>query len=314
MSVRNETNALKCANIAFDKTYNMLHQVYQKLKASELTTSQAINTTLNVKRRHHLLSSADLERAYIHIRSNENARKKKIASDAEQALSRIDEEYEKTRKEVRRQSTELRKVVDIRVQEAQLAHEKQMEEYSNAREVLQEKVHQLKKKLEELETREAEIASASDYSKEELEALGHTIRIQERRVAELEDRVLNAKQSYQTCIEKAEKLEQQSLEKKTTDKNKTDGCGSDNDDAGVKRLRVDLLRYRTQAKILHTILKSKSEDVHRHSSLRVELKSSLDEVFNTQKAREHELVECNKDLTRLKMSLKPLLVLNKSSN
>ena len=235
---------------------------------------------------------------------------KEIASEAEKALSRIDEEYEKTRKEVRRQSSELRKVVDKRVQDAQIAHEKQMEEYANARKVLEEKVQELKLKLEELETREAEITSAAEYSKEELEALGHTIRIQERRVAELEDRVLNAKQSYQACIEKAQKLEQQTLDKHTANEVKADG-GGDNDDAGVKRLRVDLLRYRTQAKILQTILKSKSEDVDQHASIRAELKSSLAEVLNIQKAREHELVECNKDSTRLKMSLKPLLVLNK---
>ena len=147
---------------------------------------------------------------------------------------------------------------------------------------------------------EVEIASAAEYSKEELEALGHTIRIQERRVAELEDRVLNAKQSYQACIEKAQKLEQQTLDKHTANEVKADG-GGDNDDAGVKRLRVDLLRYRTQAKILQTILKSKSEDADQHTSIRAELKSSLAEVLNTRKAREHELVECNKDLTRLKM-------------
>ena len=54
------------------------------------------------------------------------------------------------------------------------------------------------------------------------------------------------------------------------------------------------------------------EDADQHTSIRDELKSSLAEVLNTRKAREHELVECNKDLTRLKMSLKPLLVLNKS--
>ena len=63
-----------------------------------------------------------------------------------------------------------------------------------------------------------------------------------------------------------------------------------------------MLRYRTQAKILQTILKSKSEDADQHTSIRDELKSSLAEVLNTRKAREHELVECNKDLTRLKMS------------
>ena len=311
MSVCNGLNALECANVTFDKTYHMLHQTYQKLKASELQTSKATSTALNIKRRHHLLSGADLKRAYKRIRDSENSRKSKIASEAEQALSRIDEEYEKTRKEVRRQSSELRKVVDKRVQDAQIAHEKQMEEYANARKILEEKVQELKLKLEELETREAEITSAAEYSKEELEALGHTIRIQERRVAELEDRVLNAKQSYQACIEKAQKLEQQTLDKHTANEVKADGDG-DNDDAGVKRLRVDLLRYRTQAKILQTILKSKSEDVDQHASIRAELKSSLAEVLNTQKAREHELVECNKDSTRLKMSLKPLLVLNKS--
>ena len=201
--------------------------------------------------------------------------------------------------------------MDKRVQDAQVAHEKQMEEYSNARKVLEEKVQGLESKLEDLETREVEIASAAEYSKEELEALGHTIRIQERRVAELEDRVLNAKQSYQECIEKAQKLEQQTLEKTIANEGKVDSSG-DNDDAGIKRLRVDLLRYRTQAKILQTILKSKSEDADQHTSIRDELKSSLAEVLNTRKAREHELVECNKDLTRLKMSLKPLLVLNKS--
>ena len=178
MSVCSGINALECANVTFDKTYHMLHQTYQKLKASELQTSKATSTALNVKRRHHLLSDADLKRAYTQIRDSENSRKREIASEAEKALSRIDEEYEKTRKEVRRQSSDLRKVVDKRVQDAQVAHEKQMAKYSNTHKVLEEKVQGLESKLEDLETREVEIASAAEYSKEELEALGHTIRIQ----------------------------------------------------------------------------------------------------------------------------------------
>ena len=44
------------------------------------------------------------------------------------------------------------------------------------------------------------------------------------------------------------------------------------------------------------------------NELRKHLQETLIEIINVKDSRKNELVECNKDLTRLQMSMKPLFI------
>ena len=84
------------------------------------------------------MSGADLKRAYKRIRDSENSRKSKIASKWNRLFPAS---MKNMRKLERGTSPVIRfeKSQDKRVQDAQVAHEKQMEEYSNAHKVLEKK-------------------------------------------------------------------------------------------------------------------------------------------------------------------------------
>jgi hypothetical protein len=319
-----QQHPLEKVNNTFDQTFNLLFDAYQHFKASSSETAQAIRTSLNVKRKHHILKKCDAEDAYARIIKSDNRKKQKISNEAQDIVSRIQKEYEKIRKEVRRQSGEIRKVVDKNVYEAEVAHNKQMSEYDSICADLKNKINVAKSKFDVLLGKEEEFQCVGDYSKEEIEALGHTINIQEKRVTSLQNRLKNFEKIYQKAILKIEKFEkQQQLEKEMGEAGGTDDSGhgskkendskncvsdSKDDDDQLKRAKLELLRWRTQANILQSVITSKEKDANQHHALRANLEEALNEIINIKNTRENELVECNKDLTRLKMSLKPLLI------
>ena len=317
---------LKSLVNSFDQTYNKLFDAYQTFKSSANLTTEAINSSLNVKRQYHVLKVKDVTNAYTTICENDNKKKQKISHEAEEIVSRLQKEYEKVRKEVRRQSTEIRKVVDKNVQEAEMAHDKQVNEYNTISNELRGKIDVAKAKLDGLISKETELKSAGNYSKEEIEALGHTINIQENRITSLQNRLKNSEKTYQKAIMKVEQLEkQQLLEEKnnaehnnnknsstintttTTTTTTTTNNNSNNNDE-LKKAKLEVIRWRTQANILQTIIKSKQEDADQHNELRKHLQETLIEIINVKDSRKNELVECNKDLTRLQMSMKPLFI------
>ena len=85
--------------------------------------------------------------------------------------------------------------------------------------------------------------------------------------------------------------------------------------AGIERAIVSGLAWQdpklqeiNNEYVHQTIIKSKQEDADQHSELRKHLQETLIEIINVKDSRKNELVECNKDLTRLQMSMKPLFI------
>ena len=90
-----------------------------------------------------------------------------------------------------------------------MAHDKQMNEYNTISNELRGKIDVAKAKLDGLISKETELKSAGNYSKEEIEALGHTINIQENRITSLQNRLKNSEKTYQKAIMKVEQHQQQ---------------------------------------------------------------------------------------------------------